>query len=108
MKPGPGCVTARVPTVRDVTIAARPKRVVSSSTSESFGTIALSVSAETMNRISKAAEKVERFEPRLAEARAELHEAIRQAHSEGASLGTISRVAGLSRERIRQLVKPTD
>jgi DNA-directed RNA polymerase sigma subunit (sigma70/sigma32) len=62
------------------------------------------MSAETMNRISTAAEKVERFEPRLAEARQELHAAIRAAHAEGATLGTIARVAGLSRERVRQLV----
>jgi DNA-directed RNA polymerase sigma subunit (sigma70/sigma32) len=62
------------------------------------------ISAETMNRIAKAAERVERLEPRLAEARVELHEAIRQAHAEGASLSAISRVAGLSRERIRQIV----
>jgi DNA-directed RNA polymerase sigma subunit (sigma70/sigma32) len=57
-----------------------------------------------MNRIAKSAVKVERPEPRLAEARTELHAAIRQAHGEGASLAAISRVAGLSRERIRQLV----
>ena len=62
------------------------------------------MSAETMNRIAKAAERVERLEPRLAEARTELHAGVRQAHSEGASLGTIARVAGLSRERIRQIV----
>ena len=57
-----------------------------------------------MNRIAAAAEKVERLEPRLAEARQELHAAVRDAHCEGASLGTISRVAGLSRERLRQIV----
>lgn len=57
-----------------------------------------------MNRITKAAERVERLEPRLAQARQELHAGIREAHAEGASLGTIARVAGLSRERIRQLV----
>ena len=59
-----------------------------------------------MNRIAAAAERVERLEPRLAEARRDLHAAVREAHAEGASLGTISRVAGLSRERIRQLVTP--
>jgi hypothetical protein len=58
-----------------------------------------------MNRIAKAAERVERLEPRLAEARTELHAAIRQAHAEGASLAAISRVAGLTRERIRQIVR---
>jgi hypothetical protein len=57
-----------------------------------------------MNRIAKAAERVERLEPRLAEARVELHAAIRHAHDEGAKPATIARVAGLSRERIRQIV----
>ena len=62
------------------------------------------MSVDTMNRIAKAAERVERFEPRLAEARTELHTAIRQAHAEGAKPATIARVAGLSRERIRQIL----
>lgn len=62
------------------------------------------MSADTMNRIAAAAEKVERLEPRLAEVRVELHAAIREAHGEGASLGAIARVAGLSRERVRQIV----
>jgi DNA-directed RNA polymerase sigma subunit (sigma70/sigma32) len=57
-----------------------------------------------MNRISEAAEQVERLAPRLEAARSELHAAIRQAHKEGATLGTIARVAGLSRERVRQIV----
>jgi DNA-directed RNA polymerase sigma subunit (sigma70/sigma32) len=62
------------------------------------------MSAETMNRIAAAAENVERLEPRLAEARRELHAAVRDAHAEGASLAAIARVAGLSRERVRQIV----
>jgi predicted HTH domain antitoxin len=57
-----------------------------------------------MDRIASAADKVERLAPQLEEAREELHAAVRQARSEGASLGTISRVAGISRERVRQLV----
>jgi DNA-directed RNA polymerase sigma subunit (sigma70/sigma32) len=64
------------------------------------------MSATTMNRIAKAAERVERLAPRLEAAREELHTGIRQAHAEGASLSAIARVAGLSRERIRQIVKP--
>jgi DNA-binding phage protein len=64
----------------------------------------LPIAAETMNRVAKAAEKVERLEPRLAEARTELHAAIRDAHAEGAGMATIARVAGLSRERVRQIV----
>jgi len=62
------------------------------------------MSAETMNRIADAAERVERLSPRLEAARMELHSAIRKAHAEGASMAAIARVAGLSRERIRQLV----
>jgi DNA-directed RNA polymerase sigma subunit (sigma70/sigma32) len=65
------------------------------------------MSAATMNRIAKVAERVERLEPRLADARVELHAAIKQAHAEGASQSAIARVAGLSRERIRQIVRAT-
>jgi hypothetical protein len=57
-----------------------------------------------MNRVARAAEKVERLEPRLEAARAELHAAIRDAHVEGAKPATIARVAGLSREWVRQIV----
>jgi hypothetical protein len=57
-----------------------------------------------MNRVARAAEKVERLEPRLEAARAELHAAIRDAHAEGAKPATIARVAGLSREWVRQIV----
>jgi hypothetical protein len=46
-----------------------------------------------------------RLEPRLAEARAELHQAIIDAHAEGASVTVIARVSGFSRERIDQIVK---
>ena len=57
-----------------------------------------------MNRIAKAAERVERLAPQLEAAREELHAGIKRAHAEGASLGTIARLAGLSRERVRQIV----
>jgi hypothetical protein len=63
------------------------------------------ISAATMNRIARSAEQIERLEPRLTEARQELHQAIRDARAEGADLATIARVAGLSRERVRQIVK---
>ena len=62
------------------------------------------IAAETMNRIAKSAEIIERLEPRLAVARTELHAAIREAHDEGVAQATIARVAGLSRERVRQIV----
>ena len=58
------------------------------------------IGAETMNRVARAAEKIERLEPRLETARTELCAAIRDAHA-----ATIARVAGLSREWVRQIVK---
>jgi hypothetical protein len=58
-----------------------------------------------MNRVARAAEKIERLEPRLEAARTELYAAIRDAHAEGAKPATIARVAGVSREWVRQLVK---
>jgi hypothetical protein len=66
------------------------------------------ISAETMNRLLAAAEEYERLRPRLDAARTELHAAIRQAHAEGVKDAAIARMAGLSRERIRQIVsKPS-
>jgi hypothetical protein len=62
------------------------------------------ISAETMNRVAKAAEKIERLEPRLTAARAELYAAIRDADADGAGLATIARVAGYSREWVRRIV----
>jgi hypothetical protein len=52
------------------------------------------IAAETMNRVAKAAEKMERLEPRLLAARGELYATIRDAHAEGATFATIARVAG--------------
>lgn len=62
------------------------------------------IAADALNRVAKAAEKIGRLEPRLAEARRELHAAIREAHADGASVQVIARVAGLSRQRIDQIV----
>lgn len=45
-----------------------------------------------MNRMAKAPEKIEKLEPRIEAARAELHAAIKDAHAEGAGLATIARV----------------
>ncbi|HEX3266485.1 MAG TPA: hypothetical protein VHQ98_00720 [Gaiellaceae bacterium] len=58
-----------------------------------------------MNRVARAAEKIERLEPRLEAARAEVYAAIRHVHAEGAKPATIARVAGLSREWVRQIIK---
>ena len=57
-----------------------------------------------LDRGERAARVVDRVEPRLEAARTKLHEAILEAWRAGASQAVIARVAGLSRERIRQLV----
>jgi hypothetical protein len=63
------------------------------------------MAADALNRVADAAEKIARLEPRLTEARRELHEAIREAHAHGASLTVIARVAGLTRQRVDQIVR---
>jgi hypothetical protein len=63
------------------------------------------VASEALNRVSKAAETIERLEPRLTRARQELHAAIREAYAEGASVVVIAKVASLSRQRVDQIVK---
>lgn len=63
------------------------------------------IAADALNRVAAAAEKIGRLEPRMTAARAELHDAIREAHREGASVSLIARVSGLSRQRVDQLVK---
>ena len=59
---------------------------------------------ETLNQVAKVRNRVDRLEPRLVEARMELHMLIRQAQSEGASLDVIASVAGISKERVRQVL----
>jgi hypothetical protein len=58
-----------------------------------------------LDRVAAAAEKIKRLEPRLVDARRELHQAIIDAHAEGASVTVISKVAGLSRQRVDQIVR---
>jgi hypothetical protein len=62
------------------------------------------IASEAMNRVAQAAGRVERLEPRLAAARAELHAAIREAHAEGVGVAVIAKLAGLSRQRVSQIV----
>jgi hypothetical protein len=62
-------------------------------------------SVEALDRVAAAAAQIARLEPRLADARAELHRAIREAHEQGASVVVIAKVAGLSRQRVDQIVK---
>ncbi len=59
---------------------------------------------DTLDQLARAAENVARLEPRLAAARVELHGLIRQAADEGVSREVIARVAGLTKERIRQIL----
>jgi hypothetical protein len=58
-----------------------------------------------LERVVKAAEQIARLEPRLSAARHELHAAIREADAEGHSVTVIAKVAGLSRQRVDQVVK---
>jgi uncharacterized protein (UPF0335 family) len=63
------------------------------------------MAAEALNRVADAAEKIARLEPRLREARRDLHEAIREAHARGASVTVIAKVASLSRQRVDQIIR---
>lgn len=63
------------------------------------------MAADALNRTARAAERIARLEPRLAEARRELHEAILEAHREGVSPTLIARVAGITRQRVAQILK---
>lgn len=62
------------------------------------------VAGEALDRVAAAAEKISRLEPRLTEARQELHAAIREAHEEGASVVVIAKVAGITRQRVAQIL----
>jgi hypothetical protein len=59
---------------------------------------------DTLDQLARTAENVARLEPRLSEARVELHRLIRLADVEGAGREVIARVAGLSKERVRQIL----
>jgi DNA-binding phage protein len=63
------------------------------------------VAADAMNRLATAAERVARLRPQLEDARAELHDAAREAYAHGVSIAAIARVSGLTRQRVHQIVK---
>jgi uncharacterized protein (UPF0335 family) len=63
------------------------------------------VAKSALDRVAAAAERIARLEPRLVTARQELHAAILEAHAEGVSVTVIAKVAGLSRQRIDQIVR---
>ena len=63
------------------------------------------IAADALNRIALAADQLARLEPRLAEARRELHAAIVEAHSHGVSAAAIARVAGVSRQAVYKIIE---
>jgi DNA-directed RNA polymerase specialized sigma24 family protein len=63
------------------------------------------VAAEALERAQKTAEKIRRLEPRLENLRRELHAAILDARDEGASIALIAAAAGVSKQRVDQIVK---
>jgi hypothetical protein len=62
------------------------------------------VAADASNRVAHAARRLERLQPQVEEARRELHAAIRAAADEGVDQASLARLAGLSRERVRQIL----
>jgi hypothetical protein len=60
---------------------------------------------DALTAISEAADDVARLEPQLKDARARLHGGILRAHRLGASIALIAKTAGLSRQRIHQIVE---
>jgi uncharacterized protein (UPF0335 family) len=58
-----------------------------------------------MNRVAAARREVARLEPKLSAARAELHEAIREAAREGVDAKLIAEVAGISRQRVAKILE---
>jgi predicted transcriptional regulator len=70
----------------------------------SFGRAKLLL-VEEMERVRRAAERVRLAQDEIDEARAELHASLVAARKAGASLSELARVVGVSRQRIRELVK---
>jgi DNA-directed RNA polymerase sigma subunit (sigma70/sigma32) len=62
--------------------------------------------ATLLDRVAEAARKLEETESARAQAREDLRAAILAARDEGIPLATIGRAAGLSRQRVRQIVQP--
>jgi hypothetical protein len=60
--------------------------------------------ATSLARVSEALEAVQAAEADLAQARRRLRTALRAAHRTGASYSLLGRLAGLSRQRIAQLI----
>jgi hypothetical protein len=63
------------------------------------------VAADAMNRIARAADRLDRLNRQLEEARQELQDAIREAHAAGVSVAAIARTTSLTTQRIHQILQ---
>ncbi len=61
--------------------------------------------SEALERLATAAAVIARLEPRLDQARRDRLEAVREAHAQGTSLALIAKVAGISRQRVDQMLR---
>jgi hypothetical protein len=59
---------------------------------------------EKLASVSEAAETLRRAETSREEARGHFREALREAHAAGASYALLGRIAGLSRQRVAEIV----
>jgi DNA-directed RNA polymerase sigma subunit (sigma70/sigma32) len=60
---------------------------------------------DSLERLELLRRRLDRLEPQVEKTRAEMRDVIREAAADGHSQAVIARMAGLSRERIRQIVK---
>jgi hypothetical protein len=58
-----------------------------------------------LTRVSRAAAALTRAEARTEQVRQELYAAIREAHAAGESVALIAQLAGVTRQRVWQIVK---
>jgi DNA-binding transcriptional regulator LsrR (DeoR family) len=59
----------------------------------------------TRKRLLETVEHIDTAETSLTQARLELRDVLRQAHSQGVSISALARQLGLSRTRVRQLLE---
>jgi hypothetical protein len=58
-----------------------------------------------LRRLLRAAQRVEKAERQLEQARLELYEEIRSAHAQGASLSAMARALNVTRQRMQKLMQ---
>jgi DNA-directed RNA polymerase sigma subunit (sigma70/sigma32) len=63
------------------------------------------MSAASLTRVARAATKVRRTEEALRRAREDLRQAIVAAHDGGETLAAIARTLGVTRQRVKQIVR---